>query len=79
MFESVSPAEDARVEEIGAEELATTDPDGLMFVNVNTPHDFERAKKLIDRLSGSDAATKDRITDIMNGPSSALRRTPHTT
>ena len=45
----VSP-EDVRVEEIGPGELAAFDPDGLMFVNVNTPHDYERAKNVIDRM-----------------------------
>jgi molybdopterin-guanine dinucleotide biosynthesis protein A len=38
-------------------------PDGLMFVNVNTPHDYARAKNLVGRLPGSRAATGDRITD----------------
>jgi len=52
-----------RVEEIGPEELATYDSDGLMFVNVNTPHDYARAKDLVGRLRGSRAATGDRITD----------------
>lgn len=52
-----------RVEEIGPEELATHDPDGLMFANVNTPHDYARAKDLVGRLPGSRAATGDRITD----------------
>lgn len=51
------------VEEIGPEELATYDPDGLMFVNVNTPHDYERAKDLMDRMRGNRAAMGDRITD----------------
>jgi molybdenum cofactor guanylyltransferase len=52
-----------RIEEIGPEELATYDPDGLMFVNVNTPHDYERAKDLVGRLPKGRAATADRITD----------------
>ena len=34
------------VVEVGPEELAALDPDGLMFVNVNTPHDYERARSL---------------------------------
>lgn len=54
--------ENVRVEEIGPEELATYDPDGLMFVNVNTPHDYERAKSLLDRVPGSRAVMGDRIT-----------------
>jgi molybdenum cofactor guanylyltransferase len=52
-----------RVEEIGPVELATYDPDGLMFVNVNTPHDYERAKDLVNRVPGNRAAMGDRITE----------------
>src|SRR5262245_25336312 len=62
LLKAASLAEDVRVEEIGPEELAAYDPDGLMFVNVNTPHDYERAKTLINRLPGSAAGTPDRIT-----------------
>jgi molybdopterin-guanine dinucleotide biosynthesis protein A len=36
------------VVEIGPEVLAAIDPDGLMFVNVNTPHDYERARNLVE-------------------------------
>jgi molybdopterin-guanine dinucleotide biosynthesis protein A len=36
------------VVEIGPEVLAALDPDGLMFVNVNTPHDYERARSLVE-------------------------------
>ena len=39
--------EELRVEEIGPELLETCDPHGLLFVNVNTPHDYERAQELI--------------------------------
>lgn len=39
--------EELRVEEIGPELLETCDPHGLLFVNVNTPHDYERARELI--------------------------------
>jgi molybdenum cofactor guanylyltransferase len=46
---SVLP-EGVRVEEIGPETLAAYDPDGLLFVNVNTPHDYERARDLIESL-----------------------------
>ena len=41
-----------QVEEIGAAELAVYDPHGLLFVNVNTSHDFERAQEL-SRLEGN--------------------------
>ena len=68
-----------RVEEIGPEELAMYDPDGLMFVNVNTPHDYERAKNVIDRMPESDAATRNRITDAETRPSSDGQRTPDRT
>jgi molybdopterin-guanine dinucleotide biosynthesis protein A len=37
-----------RIEEIGPEALATYDPHGLLFVNINTPHDYERARSLIE-------------------------------
>lgn len=33
-----------KIQEIGPEMLAAYDPRGLMFVNVNTPHDYERAR-----------------------------------
>jgi molybdopterin-guanine dinucleotide biosynthesis protein A len=62
LLKAASLAEDVRVEEIGPEELAAYDPDGLMFVNVNTPHDYERAKTLINRMPGSGGEPQDRIT-----------------
>jgi len=46
------------VEEIGPDVLAAYDPDGLLFVNVNTPHDYERARELVDSPS---KARRDRI------------------
>ena len=55
--------EDVRVEELGPDEIAAYDPDGLMFVNVNTPHDYERAKEVVDRERRSRAALRDPITD----------------
>jgi molybdopterin-guanine dinucleotide biosynthesis protein A len=36
-----------RVAEVGPETVAAYDPDGLQFVNVNTPHDYERAKEVL--------------------------------
>jgi len=63
LLEATALAHCLRVEEIGPETLATYDPDGLMFVNVNTPHDYARAKDLVDRMRGSRAAMGDRITD----------------
>jgi molybdopterin-guanine dinucleotide biosynthesis protein A len=44
--------EELRVEEIGPEILASCDPDGLLFVNVNTPHDYERAQE-VSRLKST--------------------------
>jgi hypothetical protein len=36
------------VVELGPEIMATYDPEGLLFVNVNTPHDYARAKSAIE-------------------------------
>ena len=36
-----------RVAEVGPKTVAAYDPDGLLFVNVNTPHDYERAKEVL--------------------------------
>jgi molybdopterin-guanine dinucleotide biosynthesis protein A len=38
--------EELQVEEIGPDVLASYDPRGLLFVNVNTSHDYERAQEL---------------------------------
>jgi molybdopterin-guanine dinucleotide biosynthesis protein A len=40
--------EGVRVSEIGPEALAAIDQAGLLFVNVNTPHDYARATGQID-------------------------------
>lgn len=53
--------EELRVEEIGPEALASCDPHGLLFVNVNTPHDYERAQEL-SRLESK--PSQDRIMDV---------------
>ena len=50
-----------RVEDIGPEFLATCDPHGLLFVNVNTPHDHDRAQRLSRVASKS---LRDRIMDV---------------
>ena len=44
MLKVVNALEGLQVEEIGPEVLAFCDPHGLLFVNVNTPHDYERAQ-----------------------------------
>jgi len=46
--------EELRVEEIGPDLLAACDPHGLLFVNVNTPHDYERARDLNRIARGKD-------------------------
>jgi len=48
-----------RVAELGPEVLAAYDEDGLLFVNVNTPHDYARATGLLDVKP---EPTTDRIT-----------------
>jgi molybdopterin-guanine dinucleotide biosynthesis protein A len=53
-----------RVTEVGPEALAAYDPDGLLFVNVNTPHDYERAKEAVEKRSKT---LRDRIMDEL-GP-----------
>ncbi|MCA1562472.1 MAG: molybdenum cofactor guanylyltransferase [Acidobacteria bacterium] len=48
------------VEEVGPEILAAYDPDGVLFVNVNTPHDWEQAHSLTELER---EPRQDRITD----------------
>jgi molybdopterin-guanine dinucleotide biosynthesis protein A len=52
--------EGIRIEELGPEALAACDPAGLLFVNVNTPHDYQRARNLIESMPQQ---RHDRITD----------------
>jgi molybdopterin-guanine dinucleotide biosynthesis protein A len=40
-----------RIAELGPEVLAAYDPNGLLFVNINTPHDYARARDLADRIT----------------------------
>jgi hypothetical protein len=63
MLKAASVGEDLRVEEIGPEEVASYDPDGLMFMNVNTPHDYQRARSQWEAGPGSGAAMGNRITE----------------
>ena len=66
-FKAALLVEELRVEEIGPENLASDDPHGLCFVNVNTPHDYERAQEL-SRLESK----LDRIMDVSGaGPQPA--------
>src|SRR5262245_21260569 len=43
-LEATRLPEGLRVEEIGASALEAFGPDGLLFANVNTPHDYERTR-----------------------------------
>lgn len=53
----------ARVIEIGQELTADGDPDGRLFLNVNTPHDYERARRIVElTLDPDHESTEDRIT-----------------
>ena len=52
--------EGVQIEEVGPETLAAYDPDGLLLVNVNTPHDYERAR---DRIESMPQPPGDRITN----------------
>ena len=56
--------EGVRVAEVSPVTLAAYDPDGLLFVNVNTPHDYERAKEVLEERSKT---SRDRIMDEL-GP-----------
>jgi len=51
------PPGGVRVAEIGPGELAAYDPDGLLFVNVNTPHDYAQAQRILGRAGMPDAIT----------------------
>jgi molybdopterin-guanine dinucleotide biosynthesis protein A len=46
-----------RVVEIGPGELTAYDPEGLLFVNVNTSHDYAQAQGLLDEGWTPDATT----------------------
>ncbi len=59
-LEAAKLPEGLKVEEIGAGALEAFGPDGLLFVNVNTPHDYERARTIVEPNS---EAPQDRIMD----------------
>ncbi len=65
MLKTALVVEELRVEEIGPEVLASCDPHGLLFMNVNTPHDYERARRLGLMESKS---MRDRIMDVSSDP-----------
>jgi molybdopterin-guanine dinucleotide biosynthesis protein A len=52
--------EGLRIDEIGPDALTAYDPHGLLFVNVNTPHDYERARQVVESVGNS---MRDRIMD----------------
>jgi molybdopterin-guanine dinucleotide biosynthesis protein A len=57
------PPSGVRVVDIGPEIISEYDPHGLIFMNVNTPHDYERARELLDLSFDSRHESKeDRIT-----------------
>jgi molybdopterin-guanine dinucleotide biosynthesis protein A len=49
--------EGVRVAEVGPGELAAYDPAGLLFVNVNTPHDYAQAQRVLNGAEMPDAIT----------------------
>lgn len=51
---------DVRVSEIGPDVIAAIDEDGLLFTNVNTPHDYARVLDLIELEPDT---AEDRITE----------------
>ena len=53
------PPGGVRVAEIGPGELAAYDPEGLLFVNVNTPHDYAQAQRQLNGAGTPDATTID--------------------
>jgi len=56
---------DLRVEKVGQELVSSCDPHGLLFVNVYTPHDYERAPRL-GRVESK--TLRDRIMDVSEPP-----------
>jgi molybdopterin-guanine dinucleotide biosynthesis protein A len=56
--------EGVKIVEVGPDALEPYDPGGLLFLNVNTPHDYARARELSETLS---KPPRDRIMDEL-GP-----------
>jgi molybdopterin-guanine dinucleotide biosynthesis protein A len=59
-LEAAAMPEGLRVKEIAAAALEAFGPDDLLFANVNTPHDYERARTIVETSSD---APQDRIMD----------------
>lgn len=51
------PPAGVRVVEVGPEELTAYDPRGLLFVNVNTPHDYAQAQRNFENGRTADSTT----------------------
>jgi len=60
-------ATEVRTREIGPAELVRYDPDGLLFFNVNTPEDYERAATLATRRDPPREPADDRIMHLAAG------------
>ncbi|MEO5896715.1 MAG: molybdenum cofactor guanylyltransferase [Vicinamibacterales bacterium] len=61
------PLEGTQMVEVSQEQLAAFDPEGLLFVNVNTPHDYARAQRMIARATTATLTKEiddDPITDV---------------
>ena len=59
-LEATAMPEGVRVKEVAAGALGTFGPDDLLFANVNTPHDYERVRTIVETSSN---APQDRIMD----------------
>ena len=59
-LEASALPEGVRIAELGPETLDAYDPDGLLFLNVNTPHDYARARQMLEEGS---KPSRDRIMD----------------
>lgn len=60
-------AAELRTREIGPEELADYDPDGVLFFNVNTAADYQRALVIATRLERTATCPDDGITHVPAG------------
>jgi len=47
--------DDVNVQELGPDDLSPFDPDGRLLLNVNTPHDYARARSMAHRGDDPDA------------------------
>ena len=54
--QAACPPDGVQVIEVGPEELAPYDPHGLLFVNVNTPHDYAEARRVLRPVENRNVA-----------------------